>query len=360
MGNIKLKAALISMNSTSSRWTADAMKKYFEQVDVFDIRQIEVSMAAKEEVLHDGKPIAGYDCIYAKGSFRYNALLRAITTVLHKQAYMPIAPTAFTLGHDKLLTQLKLEQSGIPMPKTYLAATPDAGKQILERISYPVVMKFPEGTQGKGVMFADSYASASSILDALTALKQPFIIQEYIDSGGTDTRVIVVGEKIAACMQRRAKSGELRANVHAGGQGKACTIDYETSRIAVNAAKAIGADICAIDILTSAKGPLVIEVNLSPGLQGITDATNIDVADQIARYLHERTAALQGSSQEKKAKDIMKSIGAEQKQASIITHLTFRGEKIVLPGVITKLSKLTEHDEVVLQVEKGKIMIGKS
>ncbi|HLD06377.1 MAG TPA: RimK family alpha-L-glutamate ligase [Candidatus Nanoarchaeia archaeon] len=357
---MKLKAALISMNSVSSQWTAASLKKYFDQVDTYDIRKIEVNMGDKEEVLHDGSLIERYDCIYAKGSFHYNALLRAITTVLHKQSYMPIVPTAFTLGHDKLLTQLKLEQSGIPMPRTYLAATPAAAHRILERITYPAVMKFPEGTQGKGVMFADSYASASSILDALDALKQPFIIQEYIESGGMDTRVIVVGDKVAACMRRKAKSGEMRANVHAGGKGKKCAIDYETGRIAVNAAKAIGADICAVDILDSAKGPLVIEVNLSPGLQGITEATGIDVADQIARYLFERTSSLKGSSQQKTAQEIMESIKPDQKEAAIITHLTFRGEKIVLPSVVTKLAKLTEHDEVVLKVEKGKITIGKS
>jgi len=357
---MKLKAAIISLGSTSSKWIAKAMKKYFDEVDEYDIRDIEVNLGKKPEVLHKGKIIPEYDCVYAKGSFRYNPLLRAITTIIYNKSYMPIAATAFTIGQDKLLTQLKLDQNNIPMPKTYLASTPKSARNILKKINYPIIMKFPEGTQGKGVMYADSFASASSLLDALTALKQPFLIQEYVETGGVDIRAFVIGDEVIA-MKRKAEKGEERANIHAGGEGIPVLLDYEQKKIAVNAAKTIGAEICGVDILESIKGPLVIEVNLSPGLQGITAATNIDIADKIARLLYEKTSSIKKSEKDKGATEIMKVITEDNEiEKEIITNLVFRGEKILLPELASKISKIKEEDEVCLKLKKGKIVIEKS
>ena len=132
-----MKAALISLGSVSSKWTLQAMKNYFEQVDDIDIRKIEINFAEKNPViLYDGKPLKAYDCVYAKGSFRYAQLLRSITTFYREDpTYMPIKATAFSIVHDKLLTQLKLQENKIPMPKTYLSSTPMAAKKILEKIN---------------------------------------------------------------------------------------------------------------------------------------------------------------------------------------------------------------------------------
>ena len=175
-----MKSAVISLGSKSSVMVIDAMKKYFDSVDNINLKNVEVNLSGgKPEVLYEGKPIEKYDCVYLKGSFRYVPLLRSIATALHGITIMPITPEAFTVGHDKLLTQLVIQQHKIPMPKTYLASTTEAAKKILKKVNYPIIMKFPHGTGGKGVMFADSFASASSLLDALEALRQPFIIQEY-------------------------------------------------------------------------------------------------------------------------------------------------------------------------------------
>ncbi|MDP7140901.1 MAG: ATP-grasp domain-containing protein, partial [Candidatus Woesearchaeota archaeon] len=212
-----MKAALISLGSVSSKWIAKAMKKYFDEVDEIDLKGIEMTLTSKElEILYKSKPMKEYDCIFARGSYKYEPLLRSITVALFDTTYMPIQPASFSLGHDKLLTQLELQKHKIPMPKTYLAATPEAGKAVLEEVNYPIIMKFPSGTGGKGVMYAESFAAAASILDALTALNQPFLIQEYIETDGVDTRVIVAGDKVIAAMKRKAKSGEKRANVHSG------------------------------------------------------------------------------------------------------------------------------------------------
>jgi ribosomal protein S6--L-glutamate ligase len=218
-------------------------------------------------------------------------------------------------------------------------------------------MKFPKGTQGKGVLVADSYGSASSMLDALSALRQPFIIQEYVETGSTDTRAIVVGDKVIAAMKRKAELGEKRSNIHAGGEGETVLLDTHTRKIAVQAAKSIGADICAVDILESVKGPVVIEVNVSPGLQGITKATGINVADKIARFLFEKATDMKKSKDTKSTKEIMRTISGPEKQ--IVTNLDFRGDRILMSDLVSKMSKFSEKDEVVVKVKEKKITIEK-
>ncbi|MEK6905072.1 MAG: hypothetical protein AABX24_01600, partial [Nanoarchaeota archaeon] len=177
-----MKAALISLGSKSSLMTGEAMKKYFDHVDQLELKKIEIRLGKESGIFYEEKPLDSYDCVYVKGSFRYANLLCSITSMLEgKVSYMPLPTSTFTTVHNKLLTHLVLQQHNIPMPRTYLSSTIETAKELLKRVNYPIVMKFPEGTQGKGVMFADSISSASSLLDALGALNQPFIIQEYID-----------------------------------------------------------------------------------------------------------------------------------------------------------------------------------
>jgi len=355
-----LKAAVISLGSKSSKWTVKALKKYIRTVDDLNIKDIEVTLSPKGmEILYKGKPLEEYDCIYAKGSFRYAPLLRAITTVASTSSYLPIQPAAFTIAHDKIITQLMLQQKGIPTPKTYLSSTPEAAKKVLESVHYPIIMKFPQGTQGKGVMFADSFAAANSMLDALTALKQPFLIQEYVETGGVDIRAIVVGDKVVAAMKRKALEGEKRANIHAGGKGEAFNLDARAKKIAVDAAQSIGAEICAVDILESVKGPLVIELNVSPGLQGITETTNIDVAAKIARFLHKKAKEFAESKKKTETEDVLREISPLGPYKEILTTLDFRGERILLPKVATDETKFTDKDEFVIKVKKDKLVIEK-
>lgn len=356
-----MRGAIISMGSLSSKWIVKSMKNYFEAVDHIAIKGIEVKIGEnKYEVLSNGQPLPDYDCIYARGSFRYDNLLRTVTHALSKKSYMPIQARAFTVGNDKLLTHLKMNDAKVPMPSTYVSASIDAAKKILKRIGFPIIMKFPHGTHGKGVMFADTYESASSVLDALNVLKQPFIIQEYIDTGGVDTRVIVMGGKIAAAMRRRAVQGEQRANIHAGGKGERIDLDSHTKRIAIMAAEAIGADICAVDILEGLHGPLVIEVNLSPGLQGITKATKIDVADLIAKFLAKQSEQFKLSSKTTTTTDVMHEFGIKKAGGKeIISHLSQRGDRIFLPDIVGKMFSFKETDEFAIKIEDGAITLQK-
>ncbi len=358
----KITAALFSLQSKSSIWIAEAMKKYFDEVDHFNIKKVEVSLTSKgTEVLYDGKPIKEYDCLHVKGSFRYVDLLRAISAQYEGKCFNPIEPNAYTIGNDKLLTQIKLQPFNIPMPTTYLSPSTEAGKKILEKIKYPIVMKLPSGTHGKGVMFADSFASASSFLDALESLRQPFLIQEYLETGGIDTRAIVIGDKVVASMQREAIEGEKRANIHAGGKGKPVILDSHTKKLAVDAAKIIGAGIAAVDLLDSVKGPMIIELNLSPGLQGITAYTKIDVADKIAKYLFTKTTEFVANKAETGSKEVMKEInmpnGDKNIAHEVVTNIDFRGNRILLPEIVTKMTDFNETDEFVIKIKNNGLSI---
>src|SRR3989344_1576892 len=357
-----MKAAVMSLGSKSSLMIIEAMKGYFDSVDNINLKDVEVNLGAgKLDVLYEGRQLPQYSCIYARGSFRYAPLLRSVTRTLYRNSYMPIKAETFTLGHDKLLTHLALQHFNIPMPKTYLASSTRAAKKVLNEVQYPIVLKFPHGTQGKGVMFAESYGAASSMLDALFALKQPFLIQEYIETGGVDIRALVVGNKVVASMKRKAVRGEFRANIHAGGTGEPIVLDEKTKRIAIDTSISIGADVCAVDMLESPKGPLVIEVNLSPGLQGITKATGINVADKIAKYLFEKSEIFSARDRDEATQRIFEDLGLSGEMATqIITNLDFRANRILLPKIATDISQFAGTDEVVVKVEKGKVFIEKA
>ncbi len=138
-----MKAALMSLGSKSSLMTVEAMRKYFDAVDSINIKNVEVTLGSKGlSILYDGKPLQKYDCIYAKGSFRYAPLLRSITTAFYGNTYMPVKPNSFTIAHDKLLTHLALQYNNIPMPDTYVIPSRDAAKKILEQVKYPIILKF--------------------------------------------------------------------------------------------------------------------------------------------------------------------------------------------------------------------------
>ncbi len=355
-----MKAAVVSLNSTSSKWTAEAMRKYFDEVDELKISDLEINITGRTaEAFYKGVPLSEYDCIYCKGSFRYAQLLRSLTTIMQGKCYMPISPEAYTVAHDKLLTQLMLQQHNIPMPKTYISSTVKAAREILSNMNYPIIMKFPQGTQGKGVLFADSFGSASSILDALSELKQSFIIQEYIDTDSCDIRAIVVGDKVVGSMMRKGSPEEKRSNIHAGGVGEPINLDETSKEIAVKAAKATGADICAVDMLESVKGPLVIETNISPGLQGIVKATKIDIPDKIAKFLAKKTAEWLDNKKKKKNKDLMKEVQINGVDSNIITSLDYRGSRILLPEIVSKAAVLKGADQVEIVINKDKVTLRK-
>ena len=357
-----MRAAVISLGSESSKMTAKEMEKYFDEVDMISLRKIEVELGRDLHILYKGKPLEHYDCLYAKGSFRYSQILKTITSLKDDNTFVPYDPNAYLIVHDKFLTQVELQKYNIPMPQTYLSPTVQHAKEMLKNVNYPIVMKFPSGTQGKGVMFGDSYSSAISILDALTALKQPFIIQEYIETGGKDVRAFVVGDKVVAAMERVSNTEDKRANIHAGGSGNSIELTLETKQIALKVAKALGLGIGGVDILQFNNKSLVIEANISPGLQGITNATGINVADKIAKYLYDSTIKHQKKSEKKKAKKLMQSEGLMESSngfRQIISTLDIRGSRILLPDLVEKIAEFNDSEEVSIEIGKKEVHIKK-
>jgi len=357
------KAALISLRSKSSKWTLNAMEKYFDSVADINLKGIEINLGeATPQILLEGKPFGKFDCVYVKGSYRYADILRSLIAAIEDTSYTPIKSPAFTTGHDKLLTQIELQKNSIPTPKTYISSTIQAARKLFERVAYPIVIKIPKGTQGKGVMFADSYAAASSLLDTLTALKQPFLIQEYVENEGKDKRAFVVGNKVVAAIERSAVGEEKRANTHAGAKAKKCDLTKKEQRLAVQTAKTIGAEICGVDLIETRKGPAVLELNLSPGLQGITNATNVDVADEIAKFLFESTKKMKKLQKGPSADEIISQAAEETppELKDVIALVEMRGSKMSIPPIITKAAQLEEGEEVFFTVSKGKIEIKKS
>lgn len=365
-----MRAAIISLGSESSEKLAEEMQHFFSVVDELDIRDIEVSVGSGASgVLYKGKPIEKYDCVFIRGSFKYAAIQASIATKLYGTCYMPYAPDAFTIVHDKLLTHLELEKFNIPMPKTYLSSSPAAAKSLLKQLTYPIIMKIPKGTQGKGVMFSDSYASATSMLDTLSTLKQPFLIQEYVETGGVDVRAVVVGDAVVACMKRKGSGDDKRSNLHAGGSAESYIPSAKIKRIAVQTAKALEADICGIDILEGLKSPLVIEANLSPGIIGISSATEVNVAKKIASFLAEKTAEFIDSNKdtselgailESEGISVAKETTEEQTGIhNIITNLDFRGERVLIPKIAADAADFKDDHEYIVEFGKGFVSIRK-
>lgn len=196
---------------------------------------------------------------------------------------------AVARSRDKLRTLQLFSGHDIGIPPTAFARRREDLRDAIRRVGgTPVVLKLLEGTQGVGVILAESVSSAESVLDAMRSLKQNILIQAFIrESQGQDVRAVVVGDRVVAAMRRKAAEGEFRSNVHRGGSTEALTLDAEYERTAIEAAHVLGLNIAGVDLLPSDDGPMVLEVNSSPGLKGIETVTGIDVAGAMVEFVLE-------------------------------------------------------------------------
>ena len=191
-----------------------------------------------------------------------------------------------------------LARKGIGLPVTGYAHNPDDIEDLITEVGgAPLVIKLLEGTQGIGVVLAETKKAAESVIQAFMGLKANIMIQEFIkESGGSDIRCLVVGEKVVAAMKRQGPEGEFRSNLHRGGSASLIRLTPEERSTAVRAAKIMGLNVCGVDILRSNHGPVVMEVNSSPGLQGIEAATEKDVAGMIIDFAEKRATETSGKS----------------------------------------------------------------
>ncbi|MFH1332025.1 MAG: RimK family alpha-L-glutamate ligase [archaeon] len=352
-----MKLAVISLGGPTSRNIISEASKLFDVADNIDIRKVDVEMGSEGlAVLNEGKRLPHYDCVYVRGSYKYALLQSSITSALYGKCYMPLHSNSFTSGHDKLLTFLELQRCNLPMPTTYVSATTNSAKQLFNNIRYPIIIKIPKGTQGRGVMVADSVQSARSMIDALDAFNQPYIIQEFLETDASDIRAIVCGDKVVACMRRRNPSpAEFRANIHQGGVGESCNLNFDAEQVAVRAARALKCDICAVDMLEYNGKMHVIEVNLSPGLEGINAALDTNVAVPLAKFLYEKAKDFVEVKRNGDFNNVVKKIGSQE----MISNLSIRGGIIRLPELITKITGFTPDDDVKIVISKGNLMIHK-
>lgn len=195
--------------------------------------------------------------------------------------------TSITRSRDKLRCLQILSRSGIGLPTTSYAHSTKMTEKLIKMVGgAPCVIKLIEGTQGKGVILGDTAKSAESVIDGFRQMKAHFLVQEFIkECNGCDIRAFVIGDKVVASMMRQAKEGEFRSNLHRGGSAIPVKISEQEAVMAVNAAKALGLNVAGVDLLRSARGPLVLEVNSSPGLQGIETSTGLDIASMIIEYI---------------------------------------------------------------------------
>lgn len=194
---------------------------------------------------------------------------------------------AISRSRDKLRSLQLLSRRNVGIPATAFANTPDNIDGLIREVGgAPCVIKLLEGTQGIGVVLAETKKAAESVIQAFMGLKSNILVQEFIkEAGGADLRCFVVGGKVIAAMQRQAPEGEFRSNIHRGGTATLVKLTPAERRTAVNAAKLMGLNVCGVDLLRSERGPLVMEVNSSPGLKGIESATEKDVAGLIIEFI---------------------------------------------------------------------------
>lgn len=235
-----------------------------------------------------GAPLPHFDAVIprigASNTYYGTAVLRHMETM---GMYTLNESIAISRSRDKLRSLQLLARKGIPMPLTSFAQSPDDTEDLVRMVGgAPLVIKLLEGTQGKGVILADSHQSAVSIINAFKEMRANILVQEFIEeSRGVDIRCFVVGEKIVAAVKRQAKEGEFRANVHQGGTAVKVKLSPEERTIAIRAAKTMGLKVAGVDLIRSNHGPLVLEINSSPGLEGVEKATGINIAGKIIEYI---------------------------------------------------------------------------
>lgn len=245
----------------------------------------------KPRVYLRGKELTGFDCIIPRIGSSVTFYGCAVLRQFEMQGVTTLNESvAITRARDKLRSLQLLSRKGIGLPVTGFARSPDDTNHLLKLIGgAPLVIKLLEGTQGKGVVLAETEKAAESVIEAFRALSANILIQEFIgEAEGADIRCFVIGEKVVAAMKRQAREGDFRSNIHRGGAASLVKLTPEERSIAVRAAKAMGLHVSGVDIMRSNHGAVVLEVNSSPGLEGIEKASGKNVAGMIVEFLEKR------------------------------------------------------------------------
>jgi len=290
-----MKIAILSRNARlySTRRLVEAARDRGHECVVLDSLRCYMNIASHRPSIHyKGETISGVDAVIprigASVTFYGTAVLRQFEMM---GVYPLNESVAVSRSRDKLRSLQLLARKGIGLPVTCFAHSPDDIEDMMKMVGgAPSVIKLLEGTQGLGVVLAETEKAAESVIEAFMGLKANILIQEFIkEAGGADIRCFVIGERVVAAMKRQGKEGEFRSNLHRGGSASLVRLTPEERSTAVRAAKIMGLNVCGVDILRSNHGPVVMEVNSSPGLEGIETATGKDVAGMIISFIEKNS-----------------------------------------------------------------------
>ena len=286
-----MKIAILSRDGTlwSCKRLREAAMRRGHIVEILDPLSCYMNINPQSPSMHyKGRQLPHYDAVIPRiGS----AITFYGTAVLRQFEMMGSYPlnesVAITRARDKLRSLQLLARQGIDLPVTGIAHSPDDTSDLIKMVGgAPLVVKLVEGTQGIGVVLAETRQAAESVIDAFRGLNAHILVQEYIqEAKGCDIRCFVVGDDVVAAIERRAKPGDFRSNLHRGGVARVADITPQEREIALRAAQTLGLDIAGVDILRSDRGPLVMEVNASPGLEGIESTTGIDIATLMIQWI---------------------------------------------------------------------------
>lgn len=286
-----MKIAVLSTNGNlySTRRLMEAGREAGHEMLIVNHKRCYMNITSNRPSIHyKGKPIQGVDAIIprigASVSFYGTAVVRQFEMM---GVYSVNESVAISRSRDKLRALQLLSRKGIGLPVTGFANSPDDTNDLLSWVGgAPVVIKLLEGTQGVGVVLAETHKSAESVIEAFRGLNANFMVQEFIkEAGGSDIRCFVIGDKVVATMKRSGKEGDFRSNLHRGGSAELIRITPEERSTAVRSARIMGLNVAGVDLLRSNHGPVVMEVNSSPGLEGIEKATKKDVAGQVIKFI---------------------------------------------------------------------------
>lgn len=265
------------------------------QLDIIDTLRCYMNIATRRpEIFYNGEQLKGYDAVIprigASVTFYGTAVLRQFEMM---GVYPLNESVAIGRSRDKLRSMQLLARDGVGLPVTTFAHDPKQTEEVLKLAGgAPIVIKLLEGTQGIGVVLADTDRSAKSVVEAFRGAGVNILMQEFIkEAGGTDIRAIVIGGKVVAAMKRTGAEGDFRSNLHRGGSAQVVKLTPEERATAVRAAKTMGLNACGVDMLRANHGAVVMEVNSSPGLEGVEKATGLDIAGKMIEFLEKNAKA---------------------------------------------------------------------
>ena len=286
---MKLGVLSANPNLYSTRRLVEAGKKKGHEMIIIDHTKCDMVIEKKKpSIIYKGAEITDIDGVIprigASVTFFGTAVVRQFEMM---KVFTATESQALVRSRDKLRSLQILSRAGLGLPKTVFSNYSRNVGSVIEKVGgAPCVIKLLEGTQGLGVVLADNQNSAESILEAFNGLQARVIVQEFIkEAKGADLRAFVVDGVVVGAMKRQGKEGEFRSNLHRGGSANIVELSDAEENAALRAAKAMGLGVAGVDLLQSARGPLILEVNSSPGLEGIESATGKDIAGQIIKYV---------------------------------------------------------------------------